>query len=80
MGMRYCWSPDLNLNGIGPLVKDPDNLSRVSLRRNRMMLDMLIACGDLMTARKITAAHAQLRVEYAGKIQARAKEISERID
>lgn len=79
MRIRYRWSPDLNLNSIGPLVRDPDNLSPVSLRRNRLFLDMLIGTGgqaSLQRARKIIVAHPQLRAEYADKIQARAKRLS----
>ena len=74
-GVHCRWSPDLDVNGIGPLVQDPDNLSRASLRRNRLLLNMHIVCGDLTTARKIIAAYPQLRAEYETKIQARAKQL-----
>ena len=72
--MGYHLTPDIN--SIGPLVKDPNNLSPTSLRRNRFLLDMLIDCGDLVRAWKIIAAYRQLRPEYTGKIQARAKRIA----
>jgi hypothetical protein len=66
---RSRWPTDLDLNSLGPLVRDPSHLSPKSLRRNRLLLDMLLDTGDLITAQKIVAAHPELRVEYEGRIR-----------
>jgi hypothetical protein len=74
------WDPDTDYYR-GGFCRDPDNLSRRELRRCRRFLDMLLygAAPDyLVTARKIVAAHPQLRAEYAKRIEQRAKEMWER--
>ena len=75
--IRYRWSPDLELNGLGPY-EDPDHPSRTSRRRHRLLLDMMLQGDNLTDAYKIVAAYPYLQPEYAEKLKERAAEIRRR--
>lgn len=68
------WDPDTDLNAVGPC-EDPDHPSRVTKRRHRLLLNMLLLGNDLTDARKILSAYPYLQSEYAGKIRVREEEI-----
>jgi hypothetical protein len=65
------WDPDIDINGIGPLVRDPSNPSPITRRRHRILLDLLLGCrtaSAIVEARKILAAYSYLQAEYEPKI------------
>lgn len=64
------WSPDLDLNSLGPVV-DPDHPSHIAKRRHRLLLEMLLQVGDFATINKILAAYPYLKVEYADRVMRR---------
>jgi len=70
------WSPDCDVNGFQPA--NPDHPSRANIRRNRRLLDMLLSCGDVATARKIVAAYHPHFRDYEDKIVQCAAEIRQR--
>jgi hypothetical protein len=70
------WDPDTDPGKVDGLCRDPDHLSDLDQRRCRRLLDMLLHVPSregLTTARKIIAAHPQMRVEYAKRIEQCAK-------
>ena len=69
------WSADCDVNGFQPA--NPDKPSRSNIRRNRRLLDMLLSCGDVATARKIVAAYHPYFRDYEDKI--RQQETLERL-
>jgi hypothetical protein len=73
--VRYNWTPDLDLNSLGP-VTNPDRPSEKVKRRNRLLMDMLIDIGALSTARKIMAAYPHLSDEYADIVMLRQAELA----
>jgi hypothetical protein len=64
-------------NSVGPC-EDPDRPSRMTQRRHRLLLDMMLHGDDLTDVYKIVAAYPYLRCEYAPKLKERAAEISRR--
>ena len=62
------WDPDLDLNGLGPLVRNPANPSSRTRRRHHQLLTMLLDAGDLDTIHKIMVAYPYLRKEYADRV------------
>jgi hypothetical protein len=65
------WDPDIDLNGLGPLVRNPKNPSKLTRRRHHMLLDLLLLDASMKTiieVRKILAAYPYLRSEYEPKI------------
>jgi hypothetical protein len=77
----YRWSPDCDVNSFRPT--NPDKPTRSDIRRNRLLMDMLLSAGDVTTARKIVAAYPYLR-DYDEKIrqcvaEMRQQETSERL-
>ena len=67
------WSADCDVNGFQPA--NPDKPSRSNIRRNQRLLDMLLSCGDVATARKIIAAYHPYFRDYEDKIRQCAAEI-----
>jgi hypothetical protein len=69
--MKVLWDPDVDINGIGPLVRNPRNPSKLTRRRHHVLLDMLLqypSISTIITVRKILAAYPYLRREYESKI------------
>jgi hypothetical protein len=65
------WDPDVDINGIGPLVRNPKNPSKLTRRRHHVLLDMMLLNPSMKTIneiRKILAAYPYLRSEYESKI------------
>ena len=56
--------PDLDINSIGPLVRNRLRPSKISQKRHRLILEMLIHAEDWKTVRQILAAYSHLRAEY----------------
>ena len=71
------WSPAIDPNSVGPC-EDPDRPSRMTQRRHRLLLDMMLHGDDLTDVYKIVAAYPYLRCEYAPKLKERAAEIRRR--
>jgi hypothetical protein len=62
---------DIDINGIGPLVRDPRKPSPRTRWRHRVLLDLLLGCrtaNAIAEARKIVAAYFYLQPEYEPKI------------
>jgi hypothetical protein len=68
------WDPNLDLNGLGPLVVNPANPSQHTRARHRRLMDMLLAVGDLATIRDVLAAYPYLYAEYGERV-AQAKRL-----
>jgi hypothetical protein len=65
------WNPDVDLNGLGPLVRNLSNPSRRTRQRHHVLLDLLLECPSdqsIVTVRKILAAYPYLRGDYESKI------------
>ena len=62
------WDSTININGLGPLVRNPARPSHRTRTRHRVLIEMLLEAGDLGTIRKILAAYPYLVEEYADRI------------
>ena len=62
------WHPDYDINGPGPLVRNPSNPSRRTRHRHQLLMDMLLDVGSFATMRQIMQAYPYLSEEYATKI------------
>jgi hypothetical protein len=74
------WDPDLNINGIGPLVRDPNNPCKITRRRHAVLLGMLLECGTIsaiLEVRRIMSAYPYLREEWEPKTDEAARKLSE---
>jgi hypothetical protein len=70
------WNPDLDLNSPWPM-DNPDNPSRHTRARNKLLMDMLLEQGgDFGTMYKIMSAYPYLREEYRQRIADRRREMA----
>jgi hypothetical protein len=62
------WDSNIDINGLGPLVRNPARPSLRTRARHHALLELLLEAGDLGTIRQILVAYPYLVEEYADRI------------